>query len=131
MSRAVSLQSARRGFSLAEVLASTIIFGVAIVAFIQGMGGSLAIQADLTAEHRAATLAQNVMEEIVATGDLRLGSADGAFDGENAGYAWATEIRQTDIEGLVQVEVQIAWNDGHGPRRRQLATLVAVPPTGP
>lgn len=117
----------QRGFSLVEVLTALVIFSVAIVAFIQGMGASTAIQADLIWEQRAAMLAENVMEEIRYTNDLEEGANEGEFEGD-AQYHWASLIEPTDIEGLMSVTVTITWHDGRREANYSLSTLMMAQP---
>src|SRR5690242_19246788 len=93
----------RRGFTLVEVLTALVIFSVAIVAFLQGMGDSLSHQNDLMSRERASMLAQNIMEEIQADGDLEENDNEGQFEGVDAGYHWESVVESTDIDKLMVV----------------------------
>ena len=101
------------GFSLVEVLAALVIFGVAIVGFMRAMGESTRIQADLLNMQRALVLAQNVMEEMRYSGVFEIGEEEGEFEGEDAMYHWRTVVEENpDFEGLLDLSVVIYWNDG-------------------
>jgi type II secretion system protein I len=115
----------RRGFTLIEVMAALVIFGVAIIGYMQSIGESSRIQADLAGQQQAIMLAQNALEEMRFSGQYELGVEDGAYEEENTGFFWRTEVSENeDVEGLVDVVVTIAWNDGIE-RDYSLATQIA------
>lgn len=121
--------SRRGGFSLIEVLTALIIFSIAVVAFVQSMGSSIRIQSTLVSEQRASMLAENILEEIKYTGDLAEDEARGEFEGADLAYRWTTSVRETDIAGLMQVDVVVSWSDGPGQRDYRLRTLMLQPLT--
>ena len=115
----------RRAFTLIEVLAALLIFGVALVAFMQNLGESNRLQADLATRQRAEMLAQNILEELRLGGSYETGEDSGAFEGSDAIYSWSTEIESDeDLDRLNSVTVTIDWNDGR-PRSYSLSTLLA------
>ena len=119
------LRKWRGGFTLVEILTALVIFSVAIVAFLQAMGDSLAHQNDLLSYERAAMLAENIMEEIHYSQDFEEGGNDGQFDGADAAYHWETLVETTDIDKLMQVKVWVSWNEGGKEKDYELATLMA------
>src|SRR5688572_4199463 len=84
-------------FTLVEVIAALMIFGIALVAFMQNIGDSNRLQADLASRQRAQMLAQNLLEELRLGGNYEAGQDNGEYDGENAIYRWSTDI-QTDAD---------------------------------
>lgn len=117
----------RGGFSLIEVLTALLIFSIAVVAFVQSMGSSIRIQSTLVSEQRASMLAENILEEIKYTGDLAEDEASGEFEGADLAYRWTTSVRETDIAGLMEVDVVVSWPDGPGQRDYRLSTLMLQP----
>ena len=103
------VQSNARGFTLIEVLAALLIFSVAIVGIIEGVGSALSYQADLSMRQRAAMLASNVLEEVKYTGDLSEGEDQGQFEGDDAVFTWKSAIEEGDIPGLMKVTATVAW----------------------
>lgn len=118
-------ESVRGGFTLIEVLAALLIFGVALVAFMQSLGESTRLQGDLASRRRAEMLAQNLIEELRLGGDYETGNDDGEFKDADAIYRWSTEITADPQHArLNRVTVRIDWNDGRE-RRYELTTLLA------
>ena len=92
ISRTIHNPHRRSAFTLVETLAALIIFSVAIIAFIQGMGVTIASQGNLLGEQRAVILAQDILEELRYTGDLTEDTQEGQFEGDDAYYAWEARI---------------------------------------
>lgn len=120
----VRLRTRRRSFSLIETLAAVAIFSVAVVALIEGIAGSSRAQAWIENQSRALMLAQNVMEEVEYVGELKVGVDSGEFDEEDSGFTWTTEIAETEIEGLYEVHVVVAWMEGQAQRDVELVTYM-------
>ena len=119
------------GFTLIEVLAALVIFGVAIVGFIQAMGESARIQANLLTLQRAELLAQNVLEELRYSEAFDIGEDNGDFKGDDSIYQWATDIEEDpNTKNLLDVSVTISWNDGIE-REAKIMTQIAQEPQQP
>src|SRR5689334_16480232 len=102
-----------RAFTLIEVLAALLIFGVALVGFMENLGTTNRVQADLATRARAGMLAQNIREELRTKEDFEVGTKDGDFEGENSAYHWKRDIEKDEkIDGLDRVTVLVGWNDG-------------------
>lgn len=114
----------RRGFTMIEVLAALLIFSVAIVGIIEGMGTALAYQGDLVMRQRAAMLASNVLEEIKYQGDLTEGQDAGQFDGDDAVFTWQTDIETTDVQGLMMVTSTVAWGPQGNMKDYSITTMI-------
>jgi len=114
----------RRGFTLVEILTALVIFSVAILAFLQGMGDSLSHQNDLISNEHAAMLAQNILEEIYYDKDLEEGDNEGDFEGADAGYHWESLVQTTDTDKLMEVKVWISWNQGSKELDYELVTFM-------
>ena len=123
--------SDRRGFTLIEVLTALVIFSVALVAFIEGMGSAISIQAELRARGRAEELAANTLEELRVNGQPKEGQDSGQFKDEDAGYAWRTVTRSTDYNNLYEVTATVSWDEGAGAKDYSLTTLIPLKQTSP
>jgi type II secretion system protein I len=116
------------GFTLIEAMAALVIFSVAIVAVIEGMGAALRIQSDLTAEQRAAMLAENVIEEIKYTATLDEGEEGGQYEGSDAAYGWDTAIAKTDVDNLMEVTARVTWGPPGNEQVYGITTLIYAAP---
>jgi len=120
-----------RGFTLVEILAALLIFGLVVVALLEGLAGTTSIQGDLAAMQRAAMLAENVLEEVRLEGSLEAGETSGRFDGEDSAYGWKTTIAKTSTTDLMEVSVRVSWNTGRGEKDTALTTLLLSQGTSP
>lgn len=113
-----------RGFSLIEVLAALVIFGISIVALMENFGASTAMQSDLISRQQALALAGNKLEAIRAGNSLTESSDSGDFTGADAQFSWSTQIEKTDVADLMKVTVTVRWNSGTSQREATLTTLM-------
>ena len=114
----------RGGFTLIEILCALVIFSVAIVAFVQAMGATVSVQADLIGRTRASMLAENILEEIQLSGIVEEDSSSGQFEGGDADYGWSTDTVETDIDGLFEITVTVTWDQGLRPGEYTLVTMM-------
>ena len=119
----------RRGFTLLELLVATTIMGIAVVALLANLSTSLRTASRLTGRDRAALLAQQKLEELVAQRALPP-YAEGRFDareagGVEAGWNSRAEVFEASPQGgpgapmLQRVAVEVWWREG--PVRKTLA----------
>jgi prepilin-type N-terminal cleavage/methylation domain-containing protein len=113
--RFVAGRSAAAGsaaFSLLEVLCAVLVLGVALVGITQGLTTALQSNKDSEVLTKAALFAAGLIETTRAEGYLVNGSEEGDC-GESLGqFRWNRAIRNSDLEGLHQVEVVIQDNAG-------------------
>lgn len=103
-----------KAFSLIEILAALAIFGLCIVALIEGISQTLSNWRLAEDKTKALMLAQNVIEEIVYSGELKAGEDGSAYEPPDERFSWSSVIDETEIPGLFSVAVSIAWTaDGH------------------
>jgi general secretion pathway protein I len=115
------------GFTLVEILAALVIFSLAVVALIRGMGDAVRIQTDLVSRERAAMLAKNILEEMVYSRDVKIGSDEGQFEDEDAMFTWHSRTEATETANLYEVTVTVAWDEGRGPMEFPLTTFIFKP----
>lgn len=111
-------------FTLVEVITALLIFSVAVLGLIEGIGSSIRHQSDLLDRQRAAMIAENIMEEIAYTRDLETGENEGNQEGEDERFTWRTNIEETDDEGLMAVSIEVSWGEGGAGGRYTLSTLL-------
>lgn len=114
----------RSGFTLIEVLVALIIFTIAIFALMQGLTETLAIESSLGDRQRALMLAENILEEIKYSGEFEEGEEEGEFDGDAAGFKWATNVVETDTLGLMEVTITVRWPEHGNEKEVILSTLM-------
>ena len=99
-----------RAFSLIEVLAALAIFGLCIVALIEGITATLSNWRLAEDKTKALMLAQNVMEEILYNGNLKAGEDGSTYDPPDERFSWSYIIDDTDITNLYSITVAVAWS---------------------
>jgi general secretion pathway protein I len=114
----------RRGFTLLEVLVATAIMGVAVAGIMSGLAQSTRNAARLIQYHRAALLAQQKMDELLADDSLsRKAPIEGLFAPAQTGVQAGWRARVSPFETLSgqfgfggwvvdRIELEIWWMDG-------------------
>ncbi len=115
--------SADSAFSLLETLVAVAIFSIAVVALIEAIAGNTRNQAWMESQSRGLMLAQNIIEEIEYVGDIRVGSDGGEFP-EDPRFSWSSDIQSTDLDGLFEVRVTVAWTEGQAQRDISFVTYM-------
>ena len=100
----------RRGFSLIETLAAVAIFGVTIVALIQGIAMALSTWRVAEDQTKALMLADNVLQEIVYNGNFKPGEDGAQYEAPDDRFAWSSKIDETDFDDLFAITVSVSWN---------------------
>ncbi len=110
---------------MVEMVAALVIFSIGVVAALEVY--ALCIRGSTTSLDvtRAGLLAQGVMEQTLATGDLTVGTESGELEGELPGAAWAREVQETDTTGLYQVSVTVTYEERGKQKSFELTTLTA------
>ena len=115
-----------RGFTLLEVLVSTLIMGVAVVGLISAISGSVSNVSRLTDYDRAALLAQQKMDELLLEPSP---PAEGKFDpalsgGVEAGWRARLELfeappgAQPGSTVLERLQLEVWWTAAPGRQRK-------------
>jgi Tfp pilus assembly protein PilV len=118
----------RRGFTLFEALAATVIVGLGIVAILGALGSLTNSQARAFERERMQRLAVQKYDELVATGEIQAAGLNGDFTEWNLNaYEWDAEVVPTGIENLEAVTVQVRRRDDRGPIGSARG-LVFIPP---
>ena len=116
-------RTARRGFTLVEVLASLAL--VAVILPVAMKGVSLGIGAADLARDRieAAGLAVATLNALLADGSWQGGDQSGDLGAERPGWEWALTVEDWSGTTVRQVEVTVTWTSRGRERSVALVTL--------
>jgi general secretion pathway protein I len=114
----------RRGFTLIEVLAAMLLMAIVLPTVMQGVAAATRTASDSRHRTEAAGLAEEKLNEILATGQWQGGTLSGDFGNDWPGYRWQANVNgwaaDTTSVGLQQIDLSVLWN---GPTRQQSITL--------
>ena len=114
-----------KGFSLVEMIAAMAIFGTGVLAMMEVFSMNLHATATSRDYSRAVLLAQGLMEQTLASGELIAGEESGEFAEAFPDATWTCEITDTETIGLYEVRVSVAWPERGKERSFELITLAA------
>lgn len=114
-----------KGFSLVEMLTALTIFGLGVLGTMEVFSVSLRSTSASLGYTHAALLAQQMMEETIAEGDLMPWEDSGDFGADHPGHSWILEITETEDLDLYEVEVVVTWSDRGRDKEYTLITLAA------
>ena len=118
-------RSESRGYSLVELVAALTIFSLGVMGALTLFSACLRSTADSLSYTQGVLLAQGMLEETVAEGDLMAGSETGDFGTTYPRHSWEVEIEDTDQLGLMQMQVTVTWTERGREHGYVLTTLVA------
>ena len=130
MSRQVSAASA--GFTLIEVLVALTIFAVAFAVLLRVFSTSLSHAGEAQNEAAASSLAQTLLADSAAEGEVTDGDRSGDFAG---GFRWQLHVEPYGTEAdrrawamlAKRVTAVVTWSDGGRERSLSLSTLRLLP----
>lgn len=94
------------GFTLIEVLASLVIFSVAIVGLIQVNTQSIRTVASLETKMLAGIVADNVLVE-ARRKELNKGEKNGEEKAKGMEFLWTQNIIETEMKGFYEIKVTV------------------------
>jgi general secretion pathway protein I len=113
-----------RGFTLIEVLAAMLLMAIVLPTVMQGVAAATRTASDSRHRTEAAGLAEEKLNEILATGQWQGGTLAGDFGNDWPAYTWQANVNgwaaDTTSVGLQQIDLSVHWN---GPTRQQSVTL--------
>jgi general secretion pathway protein I len=125
---------ANKGFTLVEVLAALAIIAIVFPSLMYALSLS-ANTAGVTAKRMlATTLAEEKLNELVATGDWQSNAGGGDFGDDGPGFKWQSSTSQWNdpdltVQNLSEVDVTVTWNARRVDHTVTVSTLVYVPVT--
>ena len=118
------MKKVSNGFTLLEVVVALTIaavaFPVLLKAFSEGTKNHALIENRTTAIY----LLRLKMAEMEMEGYSSLSSEEGEF-AENSRFRWASQVSDTETEGLSQVTVTVLWDERGKERSVQLTTYMS------
>ncbi|MGO8704531.1 MAG: prepilin-type N-terminal cleavage/methylation domain-containing protein [Candidatus Brocadiia bacterium] len=121
----MSHASRERGFSLVEMLAALIIFSLGVMAVLEVITTSVRSTTATVGYTEAVFLAQQRIEETIATEALAPKTDSGDFGEAYPRHAWKREVEELDPGQLYRIRVDVTWNERGSERQYTLTTLSA------
>ncbi len=124
--RRLTGESRRAGiaFTLIEVLATLVLVGIVLPVVVDGILLSLATAGYARDQSEAASLAQNLMSEIVVSGDYQDSESSGQFGTHGLEYRSSAQWNEWEDPRLMQLTVTVSWQRRSQERDVTLSTLV-------
>ncbi|MGC4006913.1 MAG: type II secretion system protein [Pirellulales bacterium] len=116
----------RNAFTLLEVLLSIAILGTSLAIIGNGFHATLTNMHEAQQEVRAALIAETILSQ-VAAGAIAPESTEGDYDLDPRWHYALTVEPMSDVDGLLQVRVEVGRGDLERPRKVALARWVTDP----
>ena len=113
------------GYSLVEMVAALTIFGIGVLGTMELFTTCLQSTSASLSHTQAVYLAQGLVEEVIAEGELYATSDSGDFGQEYPRHSWSYDIEDTDQVGLMLLRILVTWNERGREKEYVLTTLVA------
>jgi prepilin-type N-terminal cleavage/methylation domain-containing protein len=114
-----------RGFSLVEMLAAIIIFSLGVMAVLEVITTSVRSTTATVGYTQAVLLAQQQIEETIATQTLAPMTDSGDFGEAYPRHSWKREVEEVDADRLYRIRVDVLWNERGIDKQYTLTTLAA------
>lgn len=116
----------RRGITLIESLATILVLAIVLPALMNGLSISTRAAGYAKRKAEATGLAEQKLNELVATGAIFNGNSNGDFGPEHPGYTWESAIGDWEEQNMQQVHVLVRWADTVQEYQIEVNTLVFV-----
>jgi general secretion pathway protein I len=113
------------GFTLLEVMVALAIIAFAVVTYVHSQNTSMVLLNESSNVTVATLLAQGRM--VVLEGSDIPGPVDreGSFDDpEYSSFRWKERVVSTLLPNILEIHVEVSWNDGRGRRSMDLLGLM-------
>ena len=120
----------KRGFTLVESLVGMVIVAIGVVGVMGGYSRVLQTEVKLRDTQRMHGLAQQKLDELMATGQVSSGAQSGDFSDQNMPeYHWSMSVDSTGVTDLTGVSVSVTHGTGDDAPKETVTSLLYVPPT--
>ncbi len=113
------------GYSLIELVAALMIFSFGVMGSMELFTVCLQSTSTSLGYTQAVFLAQAVIEETIAEGEVYEGTDSGTFSSQFPRHSWETECEEMDTIGLMKLRVVISWDERGNEKTFEITTLVA------
>ena len=113
----------QRGFTLLEIVVALTIAAIALPVLLRAFSEGTKKHSLIENRTTALYLLKLRMSEIEMLGDIEMGSEEDTFG--DSRFAWASEVEETEIEGLYAVTVTVNWQERGRERTVELTTYIA------
>jgi general secretion pathway protein I len=113
------------GFTLLEVMVALAIIAFTIVTYVHSQNTSVALLNESTSMTAATLLAQGRMVLLESSDISGALEREGTFDEpEYAAFRWKERVTSTPLPNMLEVHVEVSWDDNRGRRSVELLNLV-------
>ncbi len=119
----VSVGHACRAFSLIETLSALAIFGLCIVALIEGISLTLSNWRLSEEKTLALMLCENAIEDLMLDEVIEEGEDGSQFDPPNERFSWSSVVDATEIPNLYTVTMTVNWLSSGNEHNVSLTTM--------
>lgn len=113
-----------RGFTLMEALAALALIAVVLPMALRGFSVANSLAGASKQRSEAAALADSKLNELVATGDWKLGLLAGDFAPDRPTFRWKAEVKNWDSSTLQELDVHVFWTARGEDKEFVVSTLV-------
>jgi type II secretory pathway pseudopilin PulG len=114
------------GFTLVEILATFVLIAIILPVAMNGISMAAKLASQAKRRVAAATMAQNMLGELVLSGDYEDGDQEGEVAEDNTEYTWTLEVLDWEEEdSMQQLDLSVTWQNAAGDENAVvLSTLV-------
>lgn len=118
------LRNNNKGFTLLEIVVALAIAAMALPALLRTFSEGIRNYSVIEKKTTAYYLLKLKIGQVEMAGYPDVGSEDGDF-GDDSLFKWATEVTETETDGLREIIVTISWQERGQDRSIQLSTFMA------
>jgi general secretion pathway protein I len=113
------------GFTLLEVMVALAIIAFAVVTYVHSQNTSMVLLNESSNVTVATLLAQGRMVVLEGSDIPGAVEREGTFDDpEYSSFRWKERVVSTPLPDILEVHVEVSWDDGRGRRSVDLLSLV-------
>lgn len=113
------------GFTLLEVMVALAIIAVTLVTYIHSQNMSIALLNESANMTTATLLAKGRMVALESGETPSLEEREGSFkEEEYASFRWKERLVASPLKDILEVHVEVSWDDNRGRRSVELVSLV-------
>ena len=121
--------SGKKGFTLVEILATFVLMAIILPVAMQGISAASKLASQARHRVTAGVLAEQMLSEMILTGDYEDGDQDGEVSSGNRYYVWQLEVLDWEEESsMQQLDLSVTWEDAGG--RENIVLLSTLVYTG-